>query len=329
MYSGTLVIRGEGLAIVQATGPRSELGRIGQALRTIATEPPRLQTETRQLVRVFAAFGIAASVLVIALYGIVHGDWLQAVLGGIALGMSMLPEEFPLVLTAFMVMGAWRLSRARVLTRRAAAIEMLGAATVLCTDKTGTLTENRMTVAELRSPAGRWRRDGSRPLPDGLAPLVEIAMLASAPQPSEPMERAIAELVALRPGGLAALQAGKTLVRRYGLRPDLLAMTNVWSRQGNGERCAMAKGAPEAIARLCRLDEGAMSWLRQATDEMARDGMRVLGVCAGPPGRRRASRSPRHRSPSASSALWALPIPCAPTCPTPSPNAARPTSASS
>ena len=279
VYSGTLVIRGEGLAIVQATGPRSELGRIGQALRTIATEPPRLQTETRQLVRVFAAFGIAASVLVIALYGIVHGDWLQAVLGGIALGMSMLPEEFPLVLTAFMVMGAWRLSRARVLTRRAAAIEMLGAATVLCTDKTGTLTENRMTVAELRSPTARWRRAEAGPLPDALASLVEIAMLASAPQPSEPMERAIAELVALRPGGLAALQAGKTLVRRYGLRPDLLAMTNVWSRQDDGERYAMAKGAPEAIARLCRLDEGAMSWLRQATDEMARDGMRVLGVC--------------------------------------------------
>ena len=180
VYSGTLVIRGEGMAIVQATGPRSELGRIGQALRTIATEPPRLQTETRQLVRVFAAFGIGASVLVIALYGLVHGDWLQAVLGGIALGMSMLPEEFPLVLTAFMVMGAWRLSRARVLTRRAAAIEMLGAATVLCTDKTGTLTENRMTVAELRSPAAEWRRSETGAVPDVLAHLLEIAMLASA-----------------------------------------------------------------------------------------------------------------------------------------------------
>ena len=142
-----------------AKGPRS-CGPPGRAASSAASarhsahhpEPPRLQTETRQLVRVFAAFGIAASLLVILLYGLVHGDWLQAVLGGIALGMSMLPEEFPLVLTAFMVMGAWRLSRARVLTRRAAAIEMLGAATVLCTDKTGTLTENRMTIAELRTP---------------------------------------------------------------------------------------------------------------------------------------------------------------------------------
>src|SRR6185369_8864955 len=160
----------------------------------ITPEPPRLQTETRQLVRVFAAFGIAASLLVILLYGLVHGDWLQAVLGGIALGMSMLPEEFPLVLTAFMVMGAWRLSRARVLTRRAAAIETLGAATVLCTDKTGTLTENRMTVAELRTRGPQWRRDSDLPMPRALAPVIEAAMLATAPHLSDPMEKAIAEL---------------------------------------------------------------------------------------------------------------------------------------
>lgn len=278
VYSGTLVIRGDGLAVVQATGSRSELGRIGQALRTITTEPPHLQTETRQLVRVFAAFGVAASVFVILLYGLVHGDWLQAVLGGIALGMSMLPEEFPLVLTAFMVMGAWRLSRARVLTRRAAAIEMLGAATVLCTDKTGTLTENRMTVVELRSPEAHWRRAEGSAVPDALASLVEIAMLASAPQPSEPMELALAELVARRPGGLAGLQAGRTLVRCYGLKPDLLAMTNVWLRQDNGKRRAVAKGAPEAIAGLCRLGEDTFTWLRRTTDDMARDGMRILGV---------------------------------------------------
>ena len=279
VYSGTLVIRGEGLAIVQATGPRTELGRIGQALRGISIEPPRLQIETRRLVRVFAAFGMAASLLVMVLYGLVHGDWLQGVLGGIALGMSMLPEEFPLVLTAFMVMGAWRLSRARVLTRRAAAIEMLGAATVLCTDKTGTLTENRMTVAELRTPTSSWRCGEPAPkLGAELARLVETAMLASAPEPSEPMEKAIGELVALRPGGWAALGAGRKLVRQYGLRPDLLAMTNVWAEEGSRELLATAKGAPETIANLCRLDESGRSWLRQAVDEMARNGIRVLGV---------------------------------------------------
>ena len=121
VFSGTLIVRGEGLAIVRATGARSEIGRIGQALGRIATEPPRLQRETRRLVRIAAVVGGIASLLAVILYGCLRGDWLQATLGGIALGMSMLPEEFPLVLTAFMVMGAWRLSQARVLTRRAAA----------------------------------------------------------------------------------------------------------------------------------------------------------------------------------------------------------------
>ena len=271
VYSGTLVVRGEGTAIARATGLRSELGRIGQALGRITPEPPRLQMETRQLVRVFAAFGIAASLLVILLYGLVHGDWLQAVLGGIALGMSMLPEEFPLVLTAFMVMGAWRLSRERVLTRRATAIEMLGAATVLCTDKTGTLTENRMTIAELRTPGGGWRRNGA--VPGDMVPLLETAMLASAREPSDPMERAIAGLVPQ-----AELYEGRVLVRRYGLQARLLAMTNVWNDASSGELWAMAKGAPETIGTLCRLDATELAWLRRAVDEMAREGIRVLGV---------------------------------------------------
>ncbi len=276
VYSGTLVVHGEGLAVVRATGPRSELGRIGQALRRIAPEPPRLQTETRRLVRIFATFGIGASLVVVLLYGLIHGDWLQAVLGGIALGMSMLPEEFPLVLTAFMVMGAWRLSRARVLTRRAAAIEMLGAATVLCTDKTGTLTENRMTVAELATPDARWRHDGELPearVPEALAPLLETARLASAPQPSDPMERAIADLTK-QPD----LFAGRTLVHRYGLKAELLAMANVWRDRRSGEFQVMAKGAPETIAELCRLDATELAWLMAALEEMAEEGVRVLGV---------------------------------------------------
>jgi Ca2+-transporting ATPase len=274
VYSGTLVVQGEGMAIVRATGQRSELGQIGQSLRNIASEPPRLQTETRHLVGVFAAVGIAASLLVIVMHGLVHGDWLQAVLGGIALGMSMLPEEFPLVLTAFMVMGAWRLSRARVLTRRAAAIEMLGAATVLCTDKTGTLTENRMTVAELRTPVLQWRRDDGVPLPAALAAVIDAAMLASAQHPSDPMEKAIGELA----GAAAGVPSDRRLVRHYGLGPKLLAMSNAWKQDGIAGCSVLAKGAPEAIASLCRLGDGELAWLRRAVDDMAGGGARVLGV---------------------------------------------------
>ena len=142
VFSGSLVVRGTGIGEVIAIGPLSEIGKIGQTLSTLETEPPRLQAQTRRLVRMFAVGGGAVSILAVLLYGTLRGGWLDAVLAGIALGMSMLPEEFPVVLTVFMAMGAWRISRARVLTRRATAIEALGSATVLCTDKTGTLTEN-------------------------------------------------------------------------------------------------------------------------------------------------------------------------------------------
>jgi Ca2+-transporting ATPase len=136
VFSGSLIVRGTGLAEVTAIGALSEIGKIGQSLVALETEPPRLQAQTRQLVRLFAVVGGAVSVLAVLLYGIMRGGWLDAVLAGIALGMSLLPEELPVVLTVFMAMGAWRISLARVLTRRAAAIETLGSATVLCTDKT-------------------------------------------------------------------------------------------------------------------------------------------------------------------------------------------------
>ena len=275
LYSGTLAVHGEGFAIVQATGPNSELGRIGQSLKAIAPETPRLQVETRRLVRIFAAVGIAASLVVVLVIGFLQGDWLQAVLGGIALGMSLLPEEFPLVLTAFMVMGAWRLSRLRVLTRRASAIEMLGAATVLCTDKTGTLTENRMSLVEVRTHGTIWR--AGQGLPDAeAATLLEVALLASSAEPTDPMEKALAGQAGRTPEG-AAERGEVTVLRRYGLQSTLLAMSNVW--QGEDSRRHVAtKGAPEAVGSLCRLDTAGLAWLQRAVDEMAAEGVRVLGV---------------------------------------------------
>src|SRR5262249_26965789 len=159
VYSGSLVVRGSGIAEVIATGLRSEIGKIGQSLQSLEAEPPRLQRQTANLVRLCALGGAAVSILAVVLYCTLRGGWLDALLAGIAIGMSMLPEEFPVVLTVFMAMGAWRISKARVLTRRAASIETLGSATVLCTDKTGTLTENRMKIAELRRADGTTLRD--------------------------------------------------------------------------------------------------------------------------------------------------------------------------
>ena len=166
------------------------------------------------------------------LYGALRGGWLDAVLGGIALGMSMLPEEIPVVLTVFMAMGAWRISRARVLTRRAAAIETLGSATVLCTDKTGTLTENSMSIVELRLKSAEMYRpreaSGSK-LPPKFHDLVEFGVLASARDPVDPMEKAFHDLGRAQLAETGHLHGPEwTLVHAYGLRPGLLAMSHVW-----------------------------------------------------------------------------------------------------
>ena len=278
VFSGTLVVGGEGVAVVRSTGAASEIGRIGQALGRIAPEPPRLQQQTRRLVRIFAVVGMAASLLAVLLYGFLRGDWLKAILGGIALGMSMLPEEFPLVLTVFMVMGAWRLSQARVLTRRAAAIEMLGSATVLCTDKTGTLTENRMTIAELRI-----RRqavgDQAPTRRNSLAWPAARDVVSPATDRVDPMER----------GGHKAWRgSGKPLCRpragpavRVAPRPsrhDQCLGTARWR-----ERVVVRQGSPRGDRRRCvvsaRSDSPAARgrWTR-----WREEGVRVLGVARAP-----------------------------------------------
>ncbi|MDA9494623.1 HAD-IC family P-type ATPase [Bradyrhizobium sp. CCBAU 11361] len=281
VYSGSLVVRGEGLALVEATGPRSEIGKIGLSLRGLQAEPPRLQQQTARLVRLCFLGGAVVSLAAIALYGVLRGDWLQALLAGIAIGMAMLPEEFGVVLTVFMAMGAWRISQARVLTRRAAAIEVLGSATVLCTDKTGTLTQNQMTVAELRLLDGaRMRpesagRDDARP---EFAELARYGALASSPEPFDPMEKALHLFAHAALRGDDAPDGERTLARGYGLRPELLAMTQVWRISGRADLLACAKGAPEAIARLCRMNAADQESVRDAASAMAKDGLRVLGV---------------------------------------------------
>ncbi|MBC7738011.1 MAG: HAD-IC family P-type ATPase, partial [Candidatus Saccharibacteria bacterium] len=258
VYSGSLIVRGTAMACVTATGPASEIGRIGTSLNQLETETPHLQRQMRKLVVVFASLGAAVSVAVVVLYGLLRGGWLDGVLAGIAVGMSMLPEEFPMVLAVFMAMGAWRISKVRVLTRRASAIETLGAASVLCTDKTGTLTENRMTIAELRLPDGTaavvGATDGGAALPAGFRELAAAGVMASAPEPFDPMEKAFHALVQadLRDGETVP-GAGRTLAQTYAVAPDLLAMSQVWEVPNGGWQIA-GKGAPEAMAEWCGLD---------------------------------------------------------------------------
>ncbi|MBW8297812.1 MAG: cation-translocating P-type ATPase [Sphingopyxis sp.] len=280
VFSGSLVVGGSGLCVVQATGARSEIGRIGLSLASLEIETPRLYRQTRRLVLLFAAGGIGASLLAVMLYGLLRDNWLEGALVGIALGMALLPEEIPVVLAVFMAMGAMRLSRVRVLARRAAAIETLGSVTVLCTDKTGTLTQNRMSIAELRLPDGRSLdiRKGDVP-PTDFGAIIELGTLASAPEPFDPMEIAFHELGSHRDaGGLAPRRTEAWQLRhRYPLDPTLLAVSHLWET-GDGEQMVAAKGAPEAIAGLCRLDPREQAAIRDAADAMAAQGLRVLGV---------------------------------------------------
>jgi Ca2+-transporting ATPase len=277
LYAATLLVAGSGLAEVVATGARSEVGRLGLSMRDIQTEVPRLQVQTRRLVLGFAIVGGAISVLAVLLHGLLRGNWVEALLGGIALGMSMLPEEFPLVLTVFMVMGAWRLSRARVLTRRASAIETLGAATLLCTDKTGTLTRNEMRVVTLLAGSESWHAgedEAAIARSAALSGLLAEAALASEAQGHDPMDLALTGMWPSPP-------SPATRVRVYPLRRELLAVAHVWDEPDAPHFKVNAKGAPEAIAALCGLASSARDELMSRVDGLAREGTRVLAVAHG------------------------------------------------
>jgi Ca2+-transporting ATPase len=274
VYSGTMVTRGGGFAETLVTGPRTEIGRIGQSLATLESVPPRLRKETARIVRVAAVGGSSVALLVVLLFGLFRGSWTEAMLAGIAIGMSLLPEEFGVVLTIFLAMGARRIARAGVLTRRIAAIETMGATTLLCTDKTGTLTQNRMTVTELWLASGEsLPAGGSGAVPERFRELLDIGLLASAPVPVDPMDAAFHAA-----GRNLATQGRWALAHSYGLRPELLAITNVWDT-GN-ELLVAAKGAPEAIAALCALEGDERTRFNAAVDAMAAHGMRVLGIAA-------------------------------------------------
>jgi Ca2+-transporting ATPase len=271
VFAGTLVVQGDGMARIHATGARTELGRIGTALARIRPPEGRLQRQTRVLARRMAILGLAVSGALVALLVLRGGGWLQALLAGLALSMSVLPEEFPVILTVFPAIGAWRLARSRVLTRRLAAIEILGSTSVLCVDKTGTLTENRMALQAL------WR-DGVRHdlarqplLPDALRELLDVAVLASKPHSPDPMEHALRHAAAAQAPRSA--RAGAP-VHEYGLIPGRPALIRIWS--GADGAAAAAKGAPETIVGLCRgaADERALD----AAAAMAQEGLRVLGV---------------------------------------------------
>ena len=283
IFGGTFVVRGQAMVRVTATGMRSQMGRIGASLNQIETALTPLQKQIAQLVKVLAWLTLGLCVVMILTLGLRDGAWLPALLSGIALAMAILPEEYPVVLAVFPALGARRLAQEGVLTRRINAIETLGATTVLCTDKTGTLTENRMQVAALavgNALAPQQFRIHGQALPDTFHDLVEHAILASAPEPFDPMELAFHALGQTWLDN-AHLHPDWALVQTYALSPTLRAMSHVWRASDGAAHRVSTKGAPEAVMALCHLSPALQAQWGEQVHAMASEGLRVLAVARG------------------------------------------------
>lgn len=280
IYSGSLVVRGQGIAEITATGANTEIGKIGKSLSHIPDEQTSLQKETGKLVRSIFIIAIFLCFFIVILYGLTKHNWLEAILAGITLAMAMLPEEFPVILTVFLALGAWRISKKSVLTRRIAAVEILGSSTVLCVDKTGTLTQNKMSIKKIFN-ADRIHAvetDKNSPLAEEFHELIEYGILASKKDPFDPMEKALNELGYKALYNTNHLHTNWPLVEEYPLSQEVMALSHVWETPDGKGYVVSAKGAPEAIEDLCHLDTKEKDGLTPHINTMAGEGLRVIGV---------------------------------------------------
>lgn len=280
IYSGSLIVQGQGVAKALSTGINTEIGKIGKALHGIKEEKTALQKETGRIVKTVFIFAAVLSLIIVCIYGITKGDWLNGILSGITLAMAMLPEEFPVVLTVFLALGAWRMSKKQVLTRRIAAVETLGAATVLCVDKTGTLTQNKMSIKKLFSNNEFCDIEDSSIdcLSETFHELIEYGILASKKDPFDPMERALHELGRKALYSTEHLHENWNILTEYPLSSELLSLSHVYKHPETGAYYVSAKGAPEAIFDLCHLNLLKRDDLAAKVNVIAGEGLRVLGV---------------------------------------------------
>jgi P-type Ca2+ transporter type 2C len=277
---------------------RSE--RFGRDLGRLKPESGHFERETTKLVRVFGLLSLLICVSVAIAYGVLRGNWIKGMLSALALAIAMLPEEFPVVLTIFMALGAWRISRKKVLTRRFPAIELLGAATVICVDKTGTLTENRMTVQEVFAhPAQQKTASRGR--------VLEVAALASERNTLDPVDRAIHVAANLR-------QTTGDVIREYPLSSDCMLMAKAYAESVHSTFLA-AKGAPEEIFKLTPMPEQARKAVDAGLKRMTDAGMRVIAVASGQASRPDALPEDKHRLRLELAGLIGLADPIRPTVP--------------
>jgi Ca2+-transporting ATPase len=269
VFSGTLVLSGYARAVIDRTGARTELGKIGVALQGIEIERTYLQQEVDRLVRVIYIAALLSALAVFLIFGATRGDWLEGGLAGIAASMALIPEEFPVILTLFLALGAWKMSQKHVIARRAPVIETLGSATVICVDKTGTLTMNQMAIQEI-SIGSEIHALGESEIPSQFYEVVQMGLLASPISPFDPMDKAFR--------AIAERDANLELKHEYPLRDDLLAMTHLWQPKEGGDLLVATKGAPETIADLCRLTSAEREKVIRDVDNATERGFRVLGI---------------------------------------------------
>ncbi len=293
VFAGTSTASGSAWLTVKAIGGQTELGRIGRSIDIIKTEKTPLQRQINQFVIRMAWIGVGAFALVWGVNYARSGDWVTALLFGLTLAMSILPEEIPVAFSSFMALGAARLSRMGVLTKQPQTVESLGSATVICTDKTGTITQDGMSVRQLydgatdslvllpgESTAPAVMRHSDRPgtLSETAASVLAYARWASETDPFDPMEKAIvAAFVESNPKTAADPYP---MVQEYPLAGTPPMMTHV-RKSPNGEVVVAGKGAVEHILAVCHPEPTVIDHIRSVTKQLSESGYRVLGVARG------------------------------------------------
>jgi Ca2+-transporting ATPase len=273
VFSGTLVLAGKGLAKATSTGQKTELGKIGVSLRSIEELDTPLQQEMKVMVRNFAMAGVAITILVIAMFYFTRGQLIQAILTGLSAAMAILPEEFPVVLTVFLALGAWGLSKRNVLTRKPSAIETLGSATVLCSDKTGTITQNKMEVRVLCVSNSIVDKPDFVLQAEIVSPIILAGAHACVPDSHDPMEKAMIDLaVSLR------MKDPIKVIKEYAFTRERMTMTRVLRDEKAMQTIAYCKGAPEFVFKLCGLQDTDIQSNTELVHKLAARGLRVLAV---------------------------------------------------
>ena len=275
VYSGTLVVQGKGYVKIRSIGLHTAFGKIGSSIINIEPQETQLQKEMKAFIIKLFLIGAMISVLVVGVFYFVRGNFIQSLLYGLAAAMAILPEEFPVVLTIFLALGAWRLSQKNVLTRKSSAIETLGAATVLCSDKTGTITQNKMDVGLVYNGHETILKNAFVDKKPSVSEILNLAYLASQENSIDPMEKAfkIAHFF-INKNSDATLE----LLKEYPISNTLLAMTRVLKCTQNKKMTVATKGAPEAIFALCKLNKETTEKYLHVVEAFAEEGYRVIAV---------------------------------------------------